>query len=45
MAFRLEPILEAQLPADPYRDEQYVGDPLPVGSCRLRPRNIGAATE
>jgi hypothetical protein len=33
--FRLEPILEAQLPADPYRDEHYVRDPLPVGFYRL----------
>ena len=34
--FRLEPILEAQLPADPYNEEQYVRDPLPVGFYRLR---------
>ncbi|MDX2170648.1 MAG: glycosyltransferase family 39 protein [Deltaproteobacteria bacterium] len=35
--FQLEPIVEAQLPADPYRDERYVRDPLPVGFYRLHP--------
>jgi hypothetical protein len=34
--YRLEPILEAQLPADPYGEEHYVRDPLPVGFYRLR---------
>lgn len=34
--YRLEPILEAELPADPFRDELYVRDPLPVGFYRLR---------
>jgi hypothetical protein len=43
--FHLEPILEAQLPADPYCDELYVRDPLPVGFYRLRsPAQAGHQT-
>jgi hypothetical protein len=37
--FRLEPILEAQLPAEPFRGERYVRDPLPVGFYRLSAPN------
>ena len=35
--FRLEPIVEAQVPALPYRGEVYVRDTLPLGFYRLRP--------
>lgn len=36
--FALEPIVEAKVPAEPYRDEQYVRDPLRIGFYRLQPR-------
>jgi hypothetical protein len=35
--FRLEPIVEARVPALPYRGEVYVRDTLPLGFFRLRP--------
>jgi hypothetical protein len=41
--FRLDPIVEAKLPADPYRDENYVRDPLPVGFFRLERRAPASA--
>jgi hypothetical protein len=34
--FQLEPIVEAQVPAIPYRGEIYARDPLPLGFYRLR---------
>lgn len=44
--FRLEPIVEAALPAQPYRDEGYTREPLPIGFFRLQPlpgAGVGAA--
>jgi Dolichyl-phosphate-mannose-protein mannosyltransferase len=35
--FRLEPIVEAQIPVQPYRDETYTREPLPIGFYRLQP--------
>jgi hypothetical protein len=36
--FRLEPIVEASLPAAPYNAEVYTRNPLPVGFYRLYDR-------
>ena len=42
--FHLEPIIEAQIPAQPYRDETYAREPLPIGFYRLQRLPPGGAS-